>query len=248
MTDSPAYDLYRAHRFREAIEAYKHQIVHGPYNEWVNLDGLAMSLMAAGEFAEAIPPMERMNEHSSNEHPGALGRQPELAVCYWMIGERAKALETIKGLVTAVRSRKVYYTDFAGGTSYGVVLCYIAATLNAAADVKLALSYLQWLAKRRYIEKWPGPAALCLLGQMSFDDALKSATGVTDLQQARNIAADDILKCRHLTSLLFAAGVERRVAGDEPGCRAYMAECAGLPNTLCEEEWYFARAEVGAPI
>ncbi len=247
MTDNPAYDLYHLHRFREAIAAYKQQLRDGgPYNEWVNLGGLAQALMAAGDYGEAIPPFERMNEHASNSHPGALGYQKQLSVCHWMLGERSRALEIIKGLVVAVRDGKVYYTDFGGGTSYGVILCYMAATLGVPSDIDLALKYLKKLSTRRYIRNWPGPATLHLLGQMAFDDAMKQATGVVDLQQAKKIAEQDGLKRRHLTSLLFAVGVERRLAGDETGCHAFMSECASLTDTLCEYEWHLAKGEVGA--
>jgi len=247
MTDNPAYDLYKSHHFREAIEAYKQQLRDGgPYDEWVNSDGLAHALMAANEYAEAIPLMEKMGEYSTNSHPGALGRQNELSVCHWMLGERTQALEIIKGLVIAVRDGKIYYTDFAGGTSYGVILCYMAATLGVSSDVNLALKYLKKLSTRRYIRNWPGPAALYLLGQVTFDDAVKQATGVVDLPQAGKIAEQDVLMRRHFTNILFAAGVERRLAGDEPGCRMYMAECASLTNTLCEYEWHLAKAEVAA--
>lgn len=249
MTNNLALDLYRSHRFREAIAAYRQQLRDSnPDKEWANLGGLAHALMAAGEFAEAVPLMEKVHQRDSNSHPGALGRQVQLSICHWMIDERAKALEIIKGLVTDVRKRKVYYTDFAGGTSYGVILCHMAATLHASADVDLALKYLKWLSARRYIRNWPGPATLFLLGQLSFEDALKDGTGSSDLSQAKKIAEQDVLKRRHLTSLLFAAGVERRLAGDESGCRPYMAECAGLANTLCEDEWYLARAEIGASV
>ena len=127
-TDNPALNLYKAHRFREAIEAYRQQLRDGgPYDEWVNLDGLAHALMASGEYAQAIPPMEKMDDHNSSSHPGALGRQVELSICHWMIGERAQALDIIKGLVTAVRKQKIYYTDFSGGVPYGLILCYMAA-------------------------------------------------------------------------------------------------------------------------
>jgi tetratricopeptide (TPR) repeat protein len=247
MTDSPAYDFYQSYQFRAAIEAYKRQLVEGPYDEWVNTDGLAHALMGAGEFAEAIPYLEKMDEHSSNSHPGALGRQVELSICRWLIGERARALDIIKGLVVAVRDRKVYYTDFAGGTSYGVILCYMAATLRAPPDVKLALTYLKKLSTRRYIRNWPGPAAMFLLGQVTFEEAMKNGTGVADLPEAKKVAEHDVLIRRHLTSLLFAAAVERRLVGDERECRKYMTECASLANTLCEDEWYLARCETGTP-
>jgi len=248
-TDNPAYNLYKAHRFREAIEAYRQQLRDGgPYDEWVNLGGVAGSLMAIGEYAEAIPLFEKLDEHRSNSHAGALGYQVQLSICHWMIGERAQALDIIKGLVTAVRKQKIYYTDFSGGVPYGLILCYMAATLRVVADVDLALKFLKWVSTRRYIKNWPGPAAFFLLGEMSFEGALKDGTGVSDLNQAKAIAEGDVMTRRNLTNLLFSAAVERRLAGDEPGCHAYMAECASLKNTLCEDLWYLARAEIGVSV
>lgn len=243
MTDNPAYDLRKSGRLREAIAAYRRQLRDGPYDEWVNMSGLGMALVAAGDYAEAIPYLEKLDEHNRNSHPGALGCPVELSICHWMIGERARALEIIKGLVIDVRTGKVYYTDFSGGTSYGVILSYMAATLHASPDVALALKYLRWQSKRRYIRSWPGPAALHLLGDVSLDDAMKAATGTSDLPLAKQIGEQDILKRRHLTSLLFAAGVARRLAGDEEGCKRFMGECASLTDTQCEFEWHLACKE-----
>ncbi|HTW35189.1 MAG TPA: hypothetical protein VMD53_11280 [Rhizomicrobium sp.] len=105
------------------------------------------------------------------------------------------------------------------------------------------MKYLKKLASRRRIQNWPGPAALFLLGQLTFEDAMKDATGFADLAQAKDIAEQDLMKRRQLTAILFAAGTERRMAGDEAKCRMYMTECAGLTNPLAEYEWYLTRSE-----
>src|SRR5208283_2950334 len=110
-----------------------------------------------------------------------------------------------------------------------------------SSDVDLALKYLTKLAARRRIHYWPGPAALFLLGRLTFEDALKDATGFGDLPQAKKAAEEDLMTRRQLTNLLFAAGTERRMAGDEPRCRMYMAECASLTTPLIEYEWYLAK-------
>jgi hypothetical protein len=81
---------------------------------------------------------------------------------------------------------------------------------------------------------------------MAFADAVKDATGSADLVLAKRIAEGDVLKRRWLTSILFAAAVERRIAGDDAGCRAYMAECASLTTPKVEYEWYLAKGEVAA--
>jgi hypothetical protein len=76
---------------------------------------------------------------------------------------------------------------------------------------------------------------------------VKNATGSADLTQARAIAEQDLMKRRHLVVLLFAAATERRMVGDEAGCRLLMAECAGLTHPQVEDIWYLAKGEVAAP-
>jgi hypothetical protein len=164
-----------------------------------------------------------------------------------MIGERTQALGIIRALVIAVRDGKIGYTDIAGGVTQGLILCYMGITLGATADVDRGMKFLKKLATRSRIQYWPGPAALFLLGGLTFGDAMKDATGFADIAQARAIAEQDLMKRRNLTALLFAAGTERRMAGDETGCRMFMAECSGLTHPQVEDEWYLAKSEVPAP-
>jgi tetratricopeptide (TPR) repeat protein len=240
-----ALQRFNAHRFTEAVEAYRRQLRQSP-DDWGNIEGLGHALMAAGEFAEAIPYLERVGDYASSLHPGAMGRQIELSVCNWIIGEHTTALNIIKGLVTAVRDGKINYTDIAGGVTQGLILCYMAASLRATSDVDLAMKYLQKLATSRRIQYWPGPAAQFLLGGLTFGDATKNATGSADLADAKKIAEQDLMKRRHLAALLFAAGTERRMADDETGCRMFMSECASLTHPLVEYEWYLAKGEVSS--
>ncbi|MGD0189408.1 MAG: hypothetical protein ABSD74_01570 [Rhizomicrobium sp.] len=244
MKAPPAYELFDSYRFNEAVAAYRRQLRDEP-GEWGNVEGLGHALMAVGEFGEAIPYLEKVGAYTSSR-PGALGRQIELSVCHWMIDERAEAVRIIRGLVIGVRDRKIHYTDFAGGVEQGLILLYMAVTLGLQADVDLAMKYMAKLAKSWRIKNWPGPAALFLLGRMTFEEAVKDATGSADLVQAKQIAEQDLLKRRYLTNILFAAAVERRVAGDEPGCRMYMGECASLTSPLVEYAWYLAKGEVGS--
>ncbi|MGD0190877.1 MAG: hypothetical protein ABSD74_09070 [Rhizomicrobium sp.] len=241
---SPARQLFVDRRFGEAVEAYRRQLREGPGGEWPNLDGLAESLLASGKYAEAIPVLEKVGDYLSNSHAGALGKQEQLSVCHWMIGDHDGALGVIRGLVIAVRDRKIGYTDSSGGVPYGLILCYMAITLRSIADVDLAMNYLKTLATRPYIQNWPGPVALFLLGGLSFGNVVKAATGTVDLVEAKALAEQDGWKRRHLTPTLFAAGTERRMAGDEQGARMFFAECASLTNPLVEYEWYLAKSDV----
>ncbi len=245
---TPARQLFKAYRFREAVDAYRQQLLDDPKNKWANLGGLGESLISAGEYAKAIPCLEEMDSHERSSHPGSPGRGEQLSVCHWMIGEHVEALAIIRERVIAVRDGTITFTDFAGGTSQGVILCYMAATMHSKGDVDLAIAYLKKLAKRPYITSWPGPATLYLLGRMTFADAVKDATGFSDLAQAKNVAEQHVLKRRRLTNILFAAAVERRLAGDELGCNSYMTECASLTTPLVEYEWHLAKAEAIAQL
>jgi hypothetical protein len=141
----------------------------------------------------------------------------------------------------APRDGTITFTDFAGGVSQGLILCYMAITLRSITDVDLAMNYLKTLASRPRIKNWPGPAALFLLGGISFGDALKNAT---DEAQSKPAADQEGWTRRYLSALLFAAGTERRMAGDEEGARVFFARCASLINPLVEYEWYLAKSEV----
>ena len=239
---NPARQLFVDRQFDEAVEAYHRQLREGPKeDEWKNLAGLAESLLAAGRYTDAIPLLEKVGDYQSNSHPKALGQQEQLSVCHWMVGKRDRALEIIKELVIAVRDGKIAYTDISGGVSYGIILCYMAITLHHKSDVDVAMKYLKKLATRSRIQYWPGPAALFLLGALTFGDAMKNAT---DLAQTKLQGDQEGWKRRYLAALLFAAGTERRMANDEEGAHNFFARCASLTNPLVEYEWYLAKSEI----
>lgn len=239
-----ANQLYRAHRFEEAASVYKDKLSSKIGNEWANLDGLGDALVAAGRYLEAIPYLERVDRYMKGLIAGGAGKDIPISVCHWVLGDRERGLEVIKGLVVAVRDRVIIYTDPAGGVSQGIIMCYMAATLRRQDDVELALTFLTDRANKRRIEYWPGPAALLLLGRATLEESVQNATGAAELERAKHIAEVDPRRRKYLTIVLFAAAVQRRLAGDEAGCRAYMAECASLTNPLIEYEWHLAKNEI----
>jgi len=238
-----ARELFTARRFEEAAAAYRKRLLEDPREKWNNLAGLAVSLMGAGQYAEAIPLLQQVSDHRISELPGSAGRREQISVCHWMIGDRQKALDIIRQLVLDVRDGTVTFTDFAGGVSQGLILCYMGITLRSIADVDLAMNYLKTLASRPRIKNWPGPAALFLLGGLTFGEAMKNAA---DEAQNKPEADQEGWKRRYLAPLFFAAGTERRMAGDEKGAQMFFKECADLINPLVEHEWYLAKGEVSA--
>jgi hypothetical protein len=239
-----AYDLFTSYRFSEAVTAYERQLEQNIGLEWANKDGLAVALMAAGSYRDAIPYLEAVGAYERSCNPGGAGRDIELSVCHWMIGDQEQGLKIIKDLVIAVRDRVVWYADAAGGVSQGVILWYMAEALNAKHDIDLARTFLIARANNKLrITSWPGPAALILLKKWTFEQALEDATGTADLSGATAIAEGDLMKRRKLTNALFAAALERRMAGDEAQCKAYLTACASLTNPLIEYEWHLAMHE-----
>lgn len=241
---NPALRLLKSRRFVDAASAYQQQLREQPDKKWSNMDGLAESLMGAGRYAEAIPLFEAVSANRRRELPASPGKLEQISVCHWMNGDRQVALDIIRELVVAVRDGTITFTDFAGGVSQGLILCYMAITLGSIADVDLAMSYLKTLASRPRITNWPGPAALLLLGALTFSQALKNAT---DIAQTKSRAVQDGWIRRYSAALLFAAGTERRMAGDEAGARKFFMECASLTNPLVEYEWYLAKGEAISP-
>jgi hypothetical protein len=237
----PAWDLFTERRFAEAVAAYRKQLREQPEQKWSNIHGLAESLMGAGRYAEAIPYFEEVSANRRSQLPASAGCIVQISVCHWMNEERQKALDIIRELVAAVRDGMITFTDFAGGVSQGLILCYMAITPSSIADVDLAMKYLKTLASRPRIKNWPGPAALFLLGGLAFGQAMKNAT---DDALSKPEADQEGWMRRYLCALLFAAGTERRMANDEEGARVFFARCASLINPLVEYEWYLAKSEV----
>jgi tetratricopeptide (TPR) repeat protein len=238
-----AWGLLKARRFDEAVSAYTKQLQEQPQKKWSNLAGLAESLVGAGQYAEAITLFEEVSAYQRDRLAASAGCIEQISVCHWMVGDRQNALDIIRELVLAVRDGRITFTDFAGGVSQGLILCYMAITLRSNADVDLAMNYLKTLASRPRIKNWPGPAALFLLGGLTFGEAMKNAA---DTAQSMSEADQEGWKRRYLAALLFAAGTERRMAGDEQGARTFFNECAGLTNPLVEYEWYLAKSEITA--
>jgi hypothetical protein len=81
---------------------------------------------------------------------------------------------------------------------------------------------------------------------MRFEETLKLLAGTPDIDKIVAVAKVDVLKRRRLCQTLFYAAVARRNEGDEAGCTNGMRQCLALENPLLEEEWYLARAELGA--
>lgn len=239
-----AQQLFKSYRFDEAVAAYEQKLSSGLGDRWANTGGLARALMAAGSYAEAIPVLAEVGAHEKAQVPGALGRDIELSVSEWLTGNRERGMTIMRALVLGTRDGTITYaTDLVGGLGPGLLLHYMAVTLDSAEERQLSTAYIKKLAKSAKAKHWPGPVGKFLVGEMRLDEALMLGVGVSDLAEAKKFATTDLLKRRRLTNVLFNVAVSCRVSGDESNCQDWMRVCAALQNPLIEYEWHLARAE-----
>lgn len=244
-----ALDFLMSGRFVEAIEAYRKALAINP-DDLGSLSGLASALMGAGEYEEAIPLKLRLHKADKAEVPDHPGQHLYLAVAYWCLEDRARAIELVHGLCAAILDRSVSMApDLAGGATFGLVLHYMAVTAGDEENRDYALRYLKKLNvkydKRPTMFRYPVATVKQLLGEVSFDDALASATGEHDLVAAHRAANGNRSTMLALGQVLFHDGAICRANGDDAGCNARMQEVFDLGYQTESVCWYLARHEVG---
>lgn len=245
-----ALDYLMAGRFGEAITAY-HNELENDTDSRPALAGLASSLMGAGKYSEAIPLKWRVDKKNKAETPDSPGQHLYLSVAYWCLGDRTRAIELAHGLCAGILDRSVGMApDLAGGATFGLILHYMAVTAGDDANRDYALRYLQKLNvkydKRPRMFRYPVASVKQVLGEVAFEDALESATGVRDLVAAYRAAKEDRYIKAMLGVALFHDGVIRRANGDEAGCRRRMQEVFAIGYQTEPVRWYLARHEVSA--
>lgn len=243
-----ALDLLMAGRFDEAIDAYRLELADDPTDIGA-VDGLSHAYREEGLFGAAIPLMERVHEHQKRnpDHPG---QHLYLAVAHWCLEDRARAIELARGLCAAIQDGSVSIApDLAGGATFGLVLHYMALTAGDEANLDYALRYLKKLNtkydKRPTMFRYPVATVKQLLGEVSFEEALESATGERDPTAAHRAAQGDRSILLRLGTALFHDGAISRANGDETACKARMQEVFDLGYRTESVCWYFARHEVG---
>ena len=238
-----ALKLLEAHRYDEAILAYRMGLQESP-NDWASLAGLARALQANGNYAEAEPLFERVDEYERKRTPGSAGRKADIACVLWCLRQHEQAKQLIRGLVEGILDRTVEFADLAGGVQQGALLYFMGITTKDAEATEFALFYLKKLSKKGRIKNWPGPVALHLLGQLDAATLLVEACGHSNVLEASLAAEDDILSRRHLCVALFHVGGRLRAQGRETECREWMRACVALKNPLVEPEWFLAKQEM----
>ena len=242
-----AMDLLQSHRYVEAIAACG-QILSIKSGDIAATSIMAKALRALERYEEALPLFERIDAQEkgrSNIIPGHPGRQMDISCLYWFMGDHAKAIALMRGMVDRILDGSIQYsTDIAGGMTQGLLLSYMGVTAHRPDQMAFALDYMRKRTRKCFPGSWPNPVVRYYLGEISFGDLLATATGQKGLAQAVEVARVKLLSRRQLCVVLFHDGIKSRINGDEAGCLARMRECHALENPLIEHEWYLARYEV----
>lgn len=242
-----ALDYLVAGRFDEAVPAYLEELAYDG-QDISAIAGLASAYMGLGNYRSAIPLMQRVHESNKRnlDHPG---QHLYLAIAYWCLDDRDHAIKLVFGLCASILNRTVSMApDSAGGATFGLILQYMAVTMNDSAKLDYALRYLKKLnvkydkTPRRY--RYPVATVKQLLGELSFEDALESATGERDLKAGYRAADKNRSIKLDIGEVLFHDGALRRANGDEVGCKTRMQEVFALGYRTEPVRWYLARHEV----
>src|SRR5882757_7143914 len=238
-----AYDLFMSQRYAEAIREYRKLLERNP-DDWAAIDGLSTCLMAVGAYAEALPLLNRLDEHRLETLPGSPGSKRDLACSYWCLDQWPTAMKLMRGLVEGILDRSIEFGDLAGGVQQGLLLHYMGVTAKDSEAVAFSLAYLRRLSKKSSIDYWPGPLARYMLEEISFVEVLAALSKRLKVSDPLEAALTDILARRWVCVALFHDGLRHRVAGQEELCMGRMQECLELENPFIEPEWYLARYEV----
>ena len=237
--------LISEHRYEEAVQQYGKQLEKESEDAALWAD-YSKALLCLGRFPEALEGYQRACDlawkHSKfGEHP----YMRDLGTVQWLLGDRTAAIKTVEASVDGVLNGTIKYADQTGGASQGLLLWYMGITTIDEVITTHAENYLRRLAKKSIIKSWPGPVALYVLGDISFQEMLESDDDLkgNNILQLVEKAQTDLLIRRMTVQALFYLAVSKRCEGDEDGCHHMMVDCARLENPIIELEWYLARAE-----
>lgn len=237
------YDLILGNRFEEAIEVYNARISQSAVPDPLELNSRGTAFLCLQRYAEALGDFLTANDLHRKSLKGSGGLIDKVSVTNWLMGNREEAIRIGRRAVDELITREVGYTDLAGGAGPGLLLWYMAISMDESDQRDLALKYLENLAKGSRIKYWPGPLAEFAIGKIPFADALKRGT-TRKYELTIENAEKDLLARRRFCQGLFYNGVKKLEGGDRIGFMDEMKLCYGLENPLIEMEWYLARHEV----
>lgn len=231
-------------QFPQAIVAYEAELKMHPESLGA-ADGLAASLMGAGQFSAALPVLQKVHRVEMREVPDGLGQALNIACALWCSGDYTGGMLSSSKLLEDFVSKKIRFSpDLAGGATYGAILFFMAALQGNESYILQAETFLEGLqkGKSRSKLKFPIECVDLFFRATTFDKACEAALGTFSYATARNQATKDLQLCQRLGELLFYDGIAYLREGNAEMFKEKMAEVAELGHQTRYFFWYLARS------
>jgi hypothetical protein len=239
------YQLLFKHKYDDVILDCRRVLEQKP-DDPASLEGMAKALRAKAQYSESLAFFERLaiqrsrDEAANMAAPGSFPWNIDIACLHWMLGDKSKATQMMRGLVAGVLDGTVNYGDAAGGVTQGLLLYYMGVSINRSQEAAFALDYMRNRVDRCVSRVWPAPVAQHYLGDITFDQLLEAANRRANLTVKVEAWKIDLSKRRRMTVALFHNGIRSRAHGDDDDCLARMRQCSEFEDPLLEQEWYLA--------
>jgi tetratricopeptide (TPR) repeat protein len=240
-------ELLYAHKYVEAVEAYKHDIREHPDKNYYS--ALGQSLLALGNYEEALNSFRRDDKIENSRIKGCFPSLIKAATALWLLGKRLEAVQEWHRAVAGILDGSIRFGDASGGGTQGLLLWYGAVTLGDSSEREYALDFLRSIKRRKLSTSaicWPHPIVQMVLGEMPIAKTLTICCHSSVLSECLKEASTDLLKRRGLCQILFYNACCERSFGNEVECIRKMRLCLQLENPIIECEWYLARNEVNS--
>jgi hypothetical protein len=239
------HQLLFKHKYDDVISECRRVLKQNP-DDPAGTEGMARALRAKAEYAESLAFFERLaiqrgrNETANTVALGSFPWNIDIACLHWMLGDKDKAMQMIRGLAAGVLDRTVNYGDAAGGVTQGLLLYYMGVSDSKPQEVAFALDYMRNRVDQSVGRVWPVPVAQHYLGDITFEQVLEAANRRANLAVKVEAWKIDLGRRRRMTVALFHSGIRWRAQGDDEHCLIRMRQCCELENPLLEQEWYLA--------
>jgi lipoprotein NlpI len=228
------WDHMKNGNFSGSIEAYS--LVLKEKVTTFNLFNRALAFINSGDLSAALRDMEeaeliycedpyhKKNNHLTDSYRNFIG------VVHWIAGNPSLALTVWGDLLTDHESRKISYTDAAGGVESPCLAWLAGKTQDDSGTVMRAERFLKKRLRAKQATAWPGAIAQYLLGNLSEEELLELS------------AAAPSLATRHQCQANFWVGMVANLVGEHTkATKALLA--ASESGALLDEEFYLAQYE-----
>ena len=195
------HELLWAHKYAELIEQCEQRLANNP-NDMTAIEGLAEALRAKSEYGKSLLFFERLaaqrrEEERANVAPsGSDAWQIDITCLNWILGDCSKAIQMMHNLAAGILNGSLNPATPQVEMTQGLLLYYMGVTENDLKETSFALDYMGNRVKQAVGEAWPWPVAQYYLGNMTFEDVIKSVSRRRNTAKTIDIAKVELMRRR----------------------------------------------------